>query len=278
MHAPRTARSSTRRRAAPCVYGALAARGGEDRSGARSRRSRRPRQFTFIGRPLKRLDVPLKVNGTAQYGIDTRLPGMVYARDHRLPGLRRQGEERRRRRRQEPARRHRRGARCRMRVAVVRRSLLARPKRRLPQVKIEWDTGAARGDRQRASSPPTIARRSTSRARTARNDGDAEAALKDAAKTIEAVYEVPYLAACAAWSRSTRRVQLQGDELDLWIGTQDATRTLRLAATRRRHEAREGLHPQLLRWAAASAGAAPTPRSAQAIAIAKAVGKPVKLV
>ena len=28
---------------------------------------------------MKRLDVPLKVNGAAKYGIDTRVPGMVYA-------------------------------------------------------------------------------------------------------------------------------------------------------------------------------------------------------
>src|SRR5262249_22804995 len=35
-----------------------------------------PKDFTLIGTPAKRLDTPAKVNGTAQFGIDVRLPGM----------------------------------------------------------------------------------------------------------------------------------------------------------------------------------------------------------
>src|SRR5262249_24595271 len=38
-----------------------------------------PKDFTLIGTPAKRLDTPSKVNGTAQYGIDVRLPGMKIA-------------------------------------------------------------------------------------------------------------------------------------------------------------------------------------------------------
>ena len=37
-----------------------------------------PDQYTKIGRDLPQLDIPSKVNGTARYGIDTFLPGMVY--------------------------------------------------------------------------------------------------------------------------------------------------------------------------------------------------------
>jgi len=36
-------------------------------------------QFRLIGKDTGRLDVPSKVNGTAQYGIDTELPDMLYA-------------------------------------------------------------------------------------------------------------------------------------------------------------------------------------------------------
>ena len=36
-------------------------------------------QCRFIGKDLARVDIPLKVNGTAKYGIDTQLPGMLYA-------------------------------------------------------------------------------------------------------------------------------------------------------------------------------------------------------
>lgn len=36
-------------------------------------------QFKYIGKTLPRFDIPSKVNGAAQYGLDIRLPGMVYA-------------------------------------------------------------------------------------------------------------------------------------------------------------------------------------------------------
>ena len=38
-----------------------------------------PDQFTLIGKVNKRIDTPLKVNGTAKYGIDVRVPGMKFA-------------------------------------------------------------------------------------------------------------------------------------------------------------------------------------------------------
>ncbi|MFO1458335.1 MAG: molybdopterin cofactor-binding domain-containing protein [Verrucomicrobiota bacterium] len=38
-----------------------------------------PEQFRLIGKPLARPDIPLKTNGSAQYGIDVFLPGMVFA-------------------------------------------------------------------------------------------------------------------------------------------------------------------------------------------------------
>jgi isoquinoline 1-oxidoreductase subunit beta len=37
------------------------------------------KDFRLIGKSLPRRDTPAKVNGSAQYGIDVRLPGMVYA-------------------------------------------------------------------------------------------------------------------------------------------------------------------------------------------------------
>lgn len=37
-------------------------------------------QYTMIGVSVPQLDIPAKTNGTAKYGIDTMLPGMVYGR------------------------------------------------------------------------------------------------------------------------------------------------------------------------------------------------------
>src|ERR1700722_16129406 len=42
-------------------------------------------EFRLIGKPRQRTDIPLKVNGTCQYGIDVRVPGMVYAAIARSP-------------------------------------------------------------------------------------------------------------------------------------------------------------------------------------------------
>lgn len=39
-----------------------------------------PDQYTMIGVSVPQLDIPSKVNGTAKYGIDTFLPGMVYGK------------------------------------------------------------------------------------------------------------------------------------------------------------------------------------------------------
>lgn len=44
-----------------------------------------PDQFTLIGKAAERLDVPAKVNGSAQYGIDVRVSGMLYAAIARSP-------------------------------------------------------------------------------------------------------------------------------------------------------------------------------------------------
>src|ERR1700686_2611350 len=44
-----------------------------------------PKQFTLIGKPTRRLDTPSKGNATAQFGLDVRLPGMLFALVARPP-------------------------------------------------------------------------------------------------------------------------------------------------------------------------------------------------
>ncbi len=52
-----------------------------------------PKDFTLIGKPLKRLDTPDKVNGKVVYGIDAMLPQHEVRDDQGLSGLRRQGRQ-----------------------------------------------------------------------------------------------------------------------------------------------------------------------------------------
>jgi isoquinoline 1-oxidoreductase subunit beta len=44
-----------------------------------------PKDFRIVGKPTKRLDTPSKTNGTAEFGIDVKLPGMVYAALEQCP-------------------------------------------------------------------------------------------------------------------------------------------------------------------------------------------------
>jgi isoquinoline 1-oxidoreductase beta subunit len=44
-----------------------------------------PRDFRFIGKSIPRTDVPAKVDGSAGFGIDVRVPGMLYAVIARCP-------------------------------------------------------------------------------------------------------------------------------------------------------------------------------------------------
>ena len=45
------------------------------------------KDFRYVGKPLKRLDGPAKVNGTAEFGIDVKLPGMGIAALAQCPAL-----------------------------------------------------------------------------------------------------------------------------------------------------------------------------------------------
>jgi len=48
---------------------------------------KQPKDFRFIGKPLPRTDVPSKVDGSAGFGIDVRVPGMLFAVIARCPSF-----------------------------------------------------------------------------------------------------------------------------------------------------------------------------------------------
>ncbi|MEO1042777.1 MAG: molybdopterin cofactor-binding domain-containing protein [Pseudomonadota bacterium] len=47
-----------------------------------------PKDFKIIGQPIQRFDIPAKVDGTARFALDVRLPDMVYATIQRSPIVR----------------------------------------------------------------------------------------------------------------------------------------------------------------------------------------------
>jgi isoquinoline 1-oxidoreductase subunit beta len=178
-----------------------------------------PKQFTLIGKPVRRLDTPSKTNGTAQFGLDVHLPGMLFVLVARPPvfggkvvsfeaseTLKIKGV---RAVEQIPSG-----------VAVIADRFwpakLGREK-----LKVSWDEG----ENAKLSTTQMLAdfsKQSASPGTIAKKTGDPAAALATAANTITAEYDVPYLAH-AMMEPLNCVVDLRADSCEIWTGTQFET-------------------------------------------------------
>ncbi len=234
-----------------------------------------PAQFTFIPRRIPRVDLVHKTDGSAKFGIDAQVPGMVFAAINAcpVPGGKLKGVD-------DSVLSGAPGivrvVKLENAVAVVATESFWRAKRALSRLQPEWDVGAAgRVDSERLSKDFRAAAL-TARMVTARNDGDIDNAMSGAANTFEAVYETPYLSH-SPMEPMNATVNLQPDRLDVWVGTQDAEMALGAAARA------SGLKPEQVHIHNAFLGGGFGRRDAndeivQAIAIAKVVKRPVKLI
>ena len=178
-----------------------------------------PKDWKLIGTPAKRLDSPDKVNGKAQYGIDVRLPGLKVAtvavcpvfggklasvddsKAKAIPGVHQV-------------------VRLADAVAVVAEHMWA-AQQGVAALDIRWDEGPnaqlTTADIVRqldaASQKPGV---------VARKDGDVAQAMAGAARKIEAIYQVPFLAH-ATMEPVNCTVHVRPDGCDLWVGTQVPT-------------------------------------------------------
>ena len=191
-----------------------------------------------------------------------------------LPGVRRQGRELRRRQGQGRPRREERGADLQRRGRGGGQHLVGdgRPARARRQVG-RGPGGGREHARHHARSSPSASQQPGA---VARKEGDAAAALAGAAKKIDAVYEVPYLAHapmeplnCTA---DVRADALRGLGVDA-EAERGARRSPRGSPACRRRRCRSTRST----WAAASAGAAASDYIAEAVEVSKAVGVPVKV-
>ena len=177
------------------------------------------KEFTLIGKPTRRLDTPSKTNGSAQFGLDVIVPRMLTAVVARppvfggkvakldasealkVPGVKAVQE-------------------IPSGVAVIAERFwpakLGRDK-----LVVEWDLGPnanltteqmLRDFAELAKKPGTLAKKI----------GDPEAAMKSAAHTITAEYDVPYLAH-AMMEPLNCVVDLRADSCEIWTGTQFET-------------------------------------------------------
>ena len=178
-----------------------------------------PKKYKYIGKPIKRLDTPVKTNGKAEFGIDVRLPKMLRAVVARCPvfggkvknfdatkakGIR--------------------GVKQVLQISsgiavIADNTWSAMEGRRALQ--IEWDEGP-----NAAVSSESIRKLYEENAEKtgaiARKDGDVDAALASAAKKVEAVYEVPFLAH-ATMEPMNCAADVRTDGCDIYAPTQFQT-------------------------------------------------------
>ena len=185
-----------------------------------------PKDFTLIGTPAKRPDTPSKVNGTAQYGIDVRLPGMLIATVAASPvlGGRVAGLDDEKAKAVPGVRQI---VQLDDAVAVVGDHMWA-AKQGLAALDIRWEDGP-NAKVSTADVVEGLAKASETAGVTARKDGDPASALAGAAKKVEAVYESPFLAH-ATMEPMNCTVHVRRDGCEVWTGSQVLSRARAAAA------------------------------------------------
>ncbi len=233
-----------------------------------------PEQWKLIGKSMKRFDTTEKVLGKPVFGADVRLPDMLYAAIRQCPvfgGTLKSYDE--------TSVKGRKGVRqvVRLRdaVAVVAESWWP-AKQAVEAMAVTWDEGpnAKVGDAEIMA----LLRGglTTADVAVARNEGDASAALASASKVVEAEYFAPFLAH-ATMEPMTCTAHVTADRFEVWVPTQNAEASLAAAAEAAGLPPGKGeVHVTFLGGGFGRRGAFQD-YTRQAVAIAKAVGKPVKL-
>ncbi len=178
-----------------------------------------PKDWRLAGKPTRRLDTRFKVNGTAQFGIDVRVPGMLTAVVARSPvfgGTVRSFDATAAK--AIPGVRH--VVQISSGVAVVGAGYWPAKQGR-DALKVLWDEGPV-AQVSSASISSLFAQRATQDGAVARHDGDAIAALAGAAQRVEAVYEMPFLAH-ATMEPMNCTAHVRADGVDIWAPTQNQT-------------------------------------------------------
>jgi isoquinoline 1-oxidoreductase subunit beta len=187
---------------------------------------KRPEEFKLIGSAAKRLDTPAKVNGTAVYGIDARLPGMKFATLAQSPvfGGRVKSVD-------DAAAKAVNGVRQIIRlddaVAVVADHMGA-AKKGLAALVIEWDNGPhAKLSTEEIANE--LEQATLNPGAVAQNIGDVDEAMAGAATKVETTYQVPFLAH-AAMEPMNCTIHVRKDSCEVWVGSQAMARAQAAAA------------------------------------------------
>ncbi len=229
--------------------------------------------FSLLGTPQKRLDTPQKCDGSALFAQDIKRPKMLSAVLQRCPvfgGTRKDFDA-------ESARQikgvvdvlplHEDA------VAVLAETWWPAEQAR-KRLKIDWDF-AGHADLSSADISRQF-EQAVDSGNSVRAEGDVAAALQGTAKTLEATYEVPYLAH-ACMEPMSCVAEVSEDGCDIWVGTQAQTRTQETGMEI------TGLPREKVRVHSQFLGGGFGRRSEQdfvrdAVALAKQTGRPVKVI
>jgi len=186
-----------------------------------------PHEFMLVGKPLKRVDTPAKVNGSAVFGIDVVVPGMKVGAVEICPvvgGTLRSFDD--------SAVRGLPGVveviRIDDAVVVVGDHYWA-AKRGLDALRVEWDFGEHVGLSSASLKAELEQAAATGTPIVGRDEGNADEALRHAARRIDAIYDLPYLAHATLEPINTT-VHVRPDGCDIWVGTQIPMTAQKLAA------------------------------------------------
>jgi len=175
-----------------------------------------PEQFKLIGRPVKRLDSQSKVDGAAQFGLDVRVPGMVYAvivnspvfggtvasvdgtAAMKVPGVRQI-------------------VRAASAVAVVGDHTWA-AKLGAAALVVKWNEGDG-ANVSMQDIVTDLAKAAERDGALARQDGDDAKAFESSRTRVDAVYQQPFLAH-ATMEPVNCTVHMRPDRCEIWLGTQ----------------------------------------------------------
>jgi len=246
-----------------------------------------PKDFRIIGKPTKVADCADIVSGSAHYGIDAQIPGMLYAVIARSPyfdgtlgAL------------DDSAAKKMRGVRAIVPlagpkptedlvrnlaagVAVVADNTWAAMRGR-KALKIEWTPGAWANDSTQAlEARARAAVAGEENIQTGRSDGDMKAAWAAAATRVEADYKVPFLAH-ATMEPPGATIHIDGDRVKLIASLQSPGGASRMISAMT-GISRLNIDIELPRSGGGFGRRLENDFVVEAVLIAQAVGKPVKL-
>lgn len=183
------------------------------------------KDFNLIGKSLPRPDIPIKVDGTAEFGLDVKVPGMMYASVEHCPvflGKLKSFDDTRAKNvsgvKHVLASERMMNRRKLYGVAVVADSYYAAYKGR-KALRVEWDYG----EYGKANSDDYFVqyrKLTESDGDIVKDEGDFDGTYKKAAKKLESLYQLPF-APHAPMEPQNAIAHVQGNKCEIWAPTQE---------------------------------------------------------